>query len=416
MFYLMRSKLEGLKRDFKLFQEKAMLVTTPQAVTELLITEMKRLNYDEVFTDISGNVYGVLRGYHHGNDLMLMSHADTTTRLGDAEGKESVFTSFLNWDKSDWDMLNRTDTTTVSDPVLTQIYSAILLKRCILPMNGDIIVSCAVSPVSQVYSRSQILINKVLSRPGCKISNILLGEPTSNNVYIGSKGRLEYRVNIQLTSENGSHKNPVNLLAGIYPALNTLKEFAGSLPENNLVGRSKLSITNIDYKKPSTKRPFMNYDIFVDRMIIPEEAPQKIIGRAENGISLAYHGQKVYTEKTVAVKICKENVSTDAGKLSILKQIPAWNILSKEEYVLSSMEALKNLDLRPEIGFWKERVTDGAYTFGELKIPTVGYGPGSELNPGPNSETSIEESILGGAAIIQNTIGFPAFGWSSDEI
>lgn len=65
-------------------------------------------------------------------------------------------------------------------------------------------------------------------------------------------------------------------------------------------------------------------------------------------------------------------------------------------------------------------MTEGSYTYGELKIPTIGFGAGSEDRLGSDADVmtveKIERAAYGQALIVDRNIGMPTFGWSSDEI
>jgi putative aminopeptidase FrvX len=58
------------------------LIRTPspsgdeQAVARLIRDEMKRLDYDQVWTDDWGNVIGLLRGRNEGSSIMFNGHMD----------------------------------------------------------------------------------------------------------------------------------------------------------------------------------------------------------------------------------------------------------------------------------------------------------------------------------------------------
>ena len=58
------------------------LVQTPsisgqeKEVASLIVKEMERLAYDEVFTDSMGNVVGIIKGGGHGENIMFNGHMD----------------------------------------------------------------------------------------------------------------------------------------------------------------------------------------------------------------------------------------------------------------------------------------------------------------------------------------------------
>ena len=62
----------------------------------------------------------------------------------------------------------------------------------------------------------------------------------------------------------------------------------------------------------------------------------------------------------------------------------------------------------------------GAVLWGEFGVPTIGYGPGCEADcHAPDEHVAVDrviEAAYGTAAIAHSLVGFPVFGWTSDDI
>jgi hypothetical protein len=155
MYQLMKMKMEGLKRELAAFRARAGQTTDLAQIRDLLVFEMTRLGYDEVFTDSRGNVYGIMNGYTHGTDVLLSSHIHSTNEFRNQTENSVLFASFLDWKDDVRQHLSHTGRTSIGPNVISQMYAGALLRRCILPMNGDIIVACAVADSDNIYVRSR---------------------------------------------------------------------------------------------------------------------------------------------------------------------------------------------------------------------------------------------------------------------
>jgi acetylornithine deacetylase/succinyl-diaminopimelate desuccinylase-like protein len=64
--------------------------------------------------------------------------------------------------------------------------------------------------------------------------------------------------------------------------------------------------------------------------------------------------------------------------------------------------------------------TAGSVLTREFHVPTIGYGPGTELMAHAVDESvnieKVSEAVYGTAAIVHGLIGIPVFGWTADEI
>ena len=104
----------------------------------------------------------------------------------------------------------------------------------------------------------------------------------------------------------------------------------------------------------------------------------------------------------------------------VKKEFKPWAMTAHDSFVMCSFEALKEMRSDAGIGYWKKTITDGSYTFAELNIPTIGFGPGSEYRNETKTKqpmvNDIERAVSEGAYIVHRNIGIPTFGWSSDEL
>jgi hypothetical protein len=178
------------------------------------------------------------------------------------------------------------------------------------------------------------------------------------------------------------------------------------------MGKSNLKVVNVACDEAKVNDKYMKFGITVKRVFVPEESPNEILLKAKSIVSHLYTNNSV----EVTTKSIDERMDYGIDSEIIVKDAKPWKIEANDPFVLSSLEALQNVEITSNVGCWKERVTAGSFTYGELKIPTIGYGAGDENNMNDIDNAILPKTIIGAASIIQNTIGTPTFGWCSDEI
>ena len=359
-----------------------------------------------MFSDQSGNIVGILKGYKHDSSVLLLSHYDASrTPVPSAYEHSLVFTSETS--DNQVNLLN-------SYNIASQIYAGALLKRCALPMEGDIVVACMTAPAEAIFSRSKVLIDCTLKENGYRPSYVLLAEPTDLNMYIGNKGLLEYKISVKMKRKGKTAADRQSLYERIIPAVNCLKSYATGLPSSNLVGKAMLDVKSVSYNNnagPDKART--DFDIIVERKVVPGETTERICDKASDLVRTSCDTADISTRPV------QDSIVRRDRTICLERSLSPWNLMSNNPFVITAGEALRNIDIAAGTGFWQETITDGSYTCGELKIPTIGYGLGQEGQTGSRAApamAAVSQCVLGTAAIVQSTIGFPVFGWSSDEI
>jgi len=404
MYNLMKLKLNFLEKEVIDFLNKIeQSKKDNEKILLLFKKELERLEYDEVYFDHSGNIIGIINGLKNNNDILLLSHIfEEENKNYSTKKLNELLTNSLksNIKINDCDLYNS----------IAYMYSGALLKRSIIPLEGKIIFTC-ITNSKNICLNTKCLFEKTFKNNNYSIDYVLLSQPTNLNIFTGNKGRFEYKVNIKVKLEK-EYKKKIKSYEYVYPAINILEAANKSMPKDFLMGQSSLKITNIDFNESDKNNKFLNFEILVDRLFIPEESPNEILNKARNIVSHLYNPD--YTE--ISTFQVDEKIKSDLNSEIILKDVKPWRIESNNPFVLSSIEALKNVDIIPDIGCWHERITEGSYTYNELKLNTIGFGAGDENLNNSIKKEDFKKCILGLASIIQNTIGIPIFGWTSDEI
>jgi len=204
----------------------------------------------------------------------------------------------------------------------------------------------------------------------------------------------------------------------MFPLINELEKVSKNLPSDCALGNSTLKIKDVSYSGYNPAEAFNEFKVVVDRSFVPEENAKKILNKAKTIAKNLYQGQ---VSVNINTAIAKEKIKTDSGfEVISRKEFMPWRIESNNPFVINSLESLKVGKLNSAIGYWKDIVTEGSYTFGQLGIPTIGFGAGCETllkdKQVSLSMAELEKAVYGQTLIAYRNIGMPAFGWNLDEI
>ncbi|MFA5115396.1 MAG: hypothetical protein WC469_04960 [Candidatus Omnitrophota bacterium] len=367
----------------------------------LICGQMKELGFDSVRKDKAGNIIGVIKGYENKEAVLIMSHIDIKAdRHERLEGP------------------HKSGVTGFKAGVVSGIYAGALIKRALLPLTGDLVVCCLPRTESCDFGIKQ-LFEVSLEAKAKKIKGVILSEPTDFNVNLGHKGRMEYEIVVRgrLVRNFLQHRG-INMLGTMFPLINELEKVSRELPSDSNLGRSDLRIKDVRYNGYQPQEELSEFRIVVDRVFIPEEDENLILNKAK---TIAKNVYKSDSDVTVNAVLAKERVRTYTG-MDILseKDYKPWIMEAHQEFARASIDSITENGFKSAFGYWKKIVTDGSYTYAQLKIPTIGFGAGSEEGLDTDAASlgadKVERAAYGQALMVQRNIGLPTFGWSSDEI
>ncbi len=402
---IIKEKLTGLQGELTKFSRQICdFNLTRDNVTKLsdiIMLKMRDLGLDKIAQDKAGNLIGLIKGRNAKNTVVIMSHMDIPGN-DPAQGGQISGSNIIKFKAG----------------IISSVFTAGLLKRALTPLDSDLIVCCVPRTETSDYSLKYLFNNFLKSRTK-NIKGVILCEPTGFNLNLGHKGRMEYEIVVKGRLDSAFLGNKgVNMLGAMFPLVHELENVSKSLPSDYALGASSLRIKDMRY---AGYKPFENineFSIVVDRVFIPEESEQYILNKAKAIAKSIYKGQE---NISISTCLAKEKIRTDAG-LEIVseKEFKPWLMEANNIFVSDSLEVLKECGFAASCNYWKTIVTEGSYTCGELRIPTIGFGAGREEDINPKLESmnveAIEKAIYGLSVIVDRAIGMPAFGWSSDEI
>lgn len=352
------------------------LVQTPSITAQekdaadLVLAEMRKLGYDEVFRDKGGNVVGIIRGSGGGEHIMFNFHLDHVSP-GNLE----------EWEYPPYDgviadgYLHGRGASDTKGATAVQVYAAACIKKAGVATKGDIIVTGVIDEEPGDMWGMQLLAKDVLQDYPGKIALGVLAEATGLDIYLGHRGRVE--IELSTLGQIGHSSAPWRATNAVYkmnPIVRALEKMADKLPADDFLGKSSISVTNIECSPGWGSIVPDMCTIFIDRRFLPSENKETILAEIE-GI-IAKCARETELRATYEIRKLAHTSYTGIEETVDLYK-PAYLVPKDDVNVLKTVEALKKVGQNPGFGRW-DFGTDGPWTTLELGIPTIGYSPAEE--------------------------------------
>ena len=352
-----------------------------QEVVQLVEREMERVGFDEVFIDGFGNVIG--RVGDGKVKIAMDAHLDTVDVGNPDLWEKDPFSGDVD---DEW--VYGRGASDQKAGMASMVYGVKVMKA--LSLFGDFtlyIVGSVLEENCDGLCWKYIIENDVI-----KPDFVLITEPTSLNINIGQRGRVEFRIKTKGLSAHASApergENAIYKMAKIISEVEKLNE---SLKDDPLLGKGTIAVTQIFFKSPSQNAIPDECVIHIDRRLTKGETKES-----------AYEEIREIFRKTgidgEIVELSCEERSYTGLLYSMEKYFPTWVTSEKDTIVESARKAYKEVFKKePVIGKWTFS-TNGVVTAGVYKIPTVGFGPGDEIFAhAPNEKVRISHLLKAAA-------------------
>ncbi len=345
----------------------------------LVEREMRRLGYDETRIDRMGNVVGLVRGAGAAPPMMFNTHLDHVDAGDEGGWSHPPFAAEI----ADGKVWGR-GAVDIKGPMAAQVYGVARLAGSNERPPGDVWVTAVVQEeIGGVGARDMA---ETLWVP-----LVVVGEPSSNTLRRGHRGRTELRLHIIGKSVHASVPE-----RAIHP-LETLSRFALAVsevefPVDPVLGSSSVALTLLATDQSSPNVTPGEIWQTLDWRNVPGETGDSILALlrpvleealgegAEADIEIPVFPHTTYTGETMAIPGSN----------------PAYALADDHPAVVAACDVLGELTgARPEPGVWKF-ATDGGH-FAEAGMAPVGIGPGDELLAHTNREhieiAAIEQAL-----------------------
>lgn len=334
------------------------------AVGERILTEMRRLGFDEARFDKMGNVLGRLGDGPR--ILVYDSHIDTVG-IGDPASWQ--------WDpfqgKIEAGMLYARGASDEKQSTPGMIYG-LAIARDLGLLDGY---------TAYYFGNMEewcdgIAPNTFVAVDPCvRPDFVVIGEPTRMNVYRGHKGRLEMRVVAKGRSAHAASNHlGDNAIYKLLPIIAGIRDLEPQLGDHPFLGHGKITVSDIHVQTPSINAVPDEAVIFIDRRMTFGESKEQVIAQVEALIPAEF-------KDTVKVEELFYDAPSYTGFVfPVDKYFPAWALEEGHPLVQAGLEARKLIGL-PDApsGKWNFS-TNGIYWAGKAGIPAIGFAPGDEIH------------------------------------
>jgi acetylornithine deacetylase/succinyl-diaminopimelate desuccinylase-like protein len=405
MYGILKGKTTGLRDDALLFAQK--LIQTPseslqeEAVADLVENEMRAIGYDQVVRDKCGNVTGILFGREAAPTVLLNSHMDTVRPETPEKWSSPVYDGARNGD-----VLHGLGAADCKGGLAAQVYTGALLRRSLLPLRGNLIVTASVAEENGVGIGVRGLIEQTLPALKLKPDYAILGEPTSLGLYYGHDGWVEMDIRIESSSPDLLENTERTIIRDCMAVSGTN---AGKQIE-----KMEPVLTSSDSKSCR--------DLRLMHRISEGSNAGIVLEQVRHDVQLAAHPSPAVN---VAVTLHEERQQLHSGYVRTVRRISnAWSTDPFSRLIERARQSLSAAGCEVRPGKWMlgrlGMGTVGGVLVNEYGIPTIGYGPGNENQAHAVDEQvsceNIMQALYGTGAMVHALIGVPVCGWTTDEI
>ncbi len=203
---------------------------------------------------------------------------------------------------------------------------------------------------------------------------VVIGEPTSLNIYRGHKGRIELKITAKGKSAHAASnhlgKNAVYMLLPVIAAIRDLEPQLGNHP---FLGHGKITVSDMKVQTASINAVPDEAAIFIDRRLTFGESKEAAVEQIKALIPAAERAEIMVEE------LFYDEPSYTGFVYPVDKYFPAWALDENHPLVQAGVAARRLIGLADApTGKW-DFSTNGTYWAGKAGIPSIGFGPGDEL-------------------------------------
>jgi putative selenium metabolism hydrolase len=330
-------------------------------VAKRIESEMKHLNYDNVYIDDMGNIHGVIgKGKHL---IAYDGHIDT---VGVGNIENWTFDPYEGFEDEEY--VGGRGASDQKGGVASMVYAGKILKELNLLDDFTLEVVGSVQEEDCDGLAWQYIINKLKLRPEFVVST----EATDGKIYRGQRGRMEIRIDVKGKSCHGSApERGDNAIYKMAPIILDLEELNNNLRNDEFLGKGTLAVSEIFFTSPSRCAVADSCAISIDRRLTKGETKVSAFDEIESLTS--------FKKAKANISLYKYNKPSWKGYVYESEcYFPTWVIDEDNVACASAVSAFENIFLKkPIVDKWTFS-TNGVSIMGMYNIPVVGFGPGSE--------------------------------------
>jgi putative selenium metabolism hydrolase len=201
---------------------------------------------------------------------------------------------------------------------------------------------------------------------------VCMGEATNLKIYRGHRGRMEINVVAKGISCHGSAPDRgQNAIYRMSKLVNDIEKLNERLQHDDFLGKGTCAVSHISCETPSLCAVPDLCRIHIDRRLTHGEDKALAVRQIEELPS--------FNKEFMRVEILTYDAPSWTGKvLETEKYFPTWVLAEDHPLVQAGKRSAQDaLGRDPEISRWVFS-TNGVFSMGRLKIPTIGFGPATE--------------------------------------
>ena len=354
-----------------------------EAVAEALQAKMRGLGYHDVWSDGQGNVIGKIKG-DGGRSLLFDGHLDTMPVT----------------DREEW----------TYDPFGGQIVGGNLHGRGAVDMKGGIAAMvCGLGYLIQdaITLRGDIYVSGTVGEEIVEVGAIasvierispafvVIAEGTNLGVAIAQRGRARIELETQGRIAHAAYpERGVNAITKMMRVIEAIEQLP--VPQDPLLGNGVIVLTGI-VSVPYPGLCSVPYGCLAtfERRVLPGESEEDLLRQVEGAVNWA---KALDPEVETRVHMGVESFRAYTGVTVSAKAFaPAWKTDVNSEIVQRALAGLRSVGLNSSVSKYMF-ATNGSYSAGIRRIPTIGFGPGSESVAHMKDEYVPVEQLVGAAA------------------
>lgn len=328
-----------------------------KAVSGLIVDQMKTLGYDSVQVDAYGNVIGVRRGKHPGPTILFDGHMDVVP-----------VTTPEAWS---------------SDPFAAQIRDGKIWGRGASDMKGPLaaaVVAIGRVPADEIHG-TLVVSGSVCEEfhEGAAVQKVVdaihpdfvvICEPNGNRLGIGQKGRAGLWLEVSGKPAHSSVPHlGENAIYKAVPIIERLQHMA--LPGDSFLGDGVMELIDaVSGPYPSRSTLPVSFKMRYDRRLMQGETMDSVLDSIREALRDLPDWQAGFSM-----------VHMDTWTGNVLEGPdfhPGWLMPKTSPWVIKAGQGLSEAGIEPVYDAARF-CTNGSYTAGEAKLPTIIFGPSSGM-------------------------------------
>ena len=339
------------------------------AVSRFCRDWMNRHGFDKTAVDDYGSVTGIIQGDPTGRTILLDGHLDTVEPGDLSRWSRDPFGGELIDGR-----IHGRGTSDMKGAFGAMMLAASRFAPQRSRLKGNIVVTgSAWEEFFEGYALGKII--ERLTREGLRPGLVIIGEASNLTLKIGQRGRAEIVVRTLGKSVHAS--NPHLGVNAVYSMQAVIEDLRALEPRDDpLLGKGIYEVTDIiSSPYPGASVVPAACRITVDRRLLSGETEESVLAPLRDMVK---RRKNMDPQFEAEVFIETGSLTRTDGKTEDVKRFfPAWKLEPDNAVVKLGTQALQTVGLPGQVGYYAF-CTNGSYSAGIAKIPTLGFGPSQE--------------------------------------